>query len=248
MLPFVGGGDCPVQYEVNYQGDEYYIRYRHSWLTIDKNDVDVFEQQLAHESADDGFWSAADTQTYLHLISKAIIEDKLEELVLPSTYQIHKNVQNSSDPYHDFYLEKRLNQLKRLGPIYPLWSFAVTGLLGGPLGIGYLLHQNYQSFKRQKAAKRSWAISLIAFVLLTGLATWLASSAGSVVWLYLQLGFMLTGIILFYSLQGKAIKQYTAYGGPVYKPTHVILIGFVFFTFTAVATILVILVYDNLMS
>ena len=127
----MGGGDCPVQYEVNYKGDEYYIRYRHSWLTIDINDVGVFEQQLAHESADDGYWSAEDTEPYLSLISDAIVANKLEQLVLPSTYRIHRKALDAKDPYWGYYLKKRQSQLKYLKPMYPLWSFAVAGFLGG---------------------------------------------------------------------------------------------------------------------
>jgi len=82
-----GGGACPVQYEAIHNGDHYYFRYKHSWLTIDKNDVTIFEIQLAPEKCDDGYWSDQETNVYLHLLSDAIIMDSLENLKLPTIYE-----------------------------------------------------------------------------------------------------------------------------------------------------------------
>lgn len=246
-LPFYGGGDCPVQYELDYKGDEYYVRYRHSWLTIDKNEVGVFEQQLAHESADDGFWSAADTETYLRLISEAIIDDKMDELVLPSTYQIHKSAQNSSDPYRGFYLEKRLKQIKRFGPIYPLWSLVVAGLLGGSLGIGYFLHINYQTFKMDKQAKRVWNISLgIYSLLLLAVFIWPVANWSLQEFAAYHLLIVVLLIALAIGLQHKHISQYTNFGSPSFSPGRVVGLSIFFAVVSGLFLMMALVISDTL--
>lgn len=86
-----GGGSCPVQYEVNYNNDYFYIRYRHSWLSIEKNDDEIFFQQLAPESWNDGYWSDKETNVYLMLISQAIISNSFEILQLPIINECRDN-------------------------------------------------------------------------------------------------------------------------------------------------------------
>ena len=91
------GGSYPVQYEAAFGGHVYYIRYRHSWLTIDRDpDTDREEeelllQQLAEEDADDGSWSDKETNVYLYLISKAIRDRSLRNLVIPSVSEIRRH-------------------------------------------------------------------------------------------------------------------------------------------------------------
>gem|GEM_PF-385197 len=84
ILPFHGGGSCPVQYEIDLDGHHYYVRYRHSWLTIELDDKEIVWQQLAPESTDDGEWSDEETNAYLYLISEALRSGKVESLLLPS--------------------------------------------------------------------------------------------------------------------------------------------------------------------
>jgi hypothetical protein len=109
-----GGGALPVQYEVSFGGHDYYVRYRHSWLTIDRDlctdrEEEVFVQQLAEEDADDGYWSDKETNVYLYLISKAIRQGSLRSLVLPRIAEVRR---------HPFY---------RRGP-FPRYVLRVCGL------------------------------------------------------------------------------------------------------------------------
>jgi hypothetical protein len=79
------GGSCPVQYEVDHEGHHYYVRYKHSWITITvDNAKDVLEQGLAPDADDDGFWNDEETNVYLHLISDAIRAGTLASLRLPT--------------------------------------------------------------------------------------------------------------------------------------------------------------------
>jgi len=87
ILPFGGGGSFPVQYEIDIGDTNYYVRYRGSWLTIEKNDEQVFEQCLNRTNEDDGEWSFEETTVYLYLISKAISSGDFETLSLPDKEQ-----------------------------------------------------------------------------------------------------------------------------------------------------------------
>ena len=91
-----GGGSCPVQYEATFAGHDYYVRYRHSWLTVTRDpwtdgEEDLLVQQLAEEDADDGFWSDKETNVYLYLISEAIRAGSLQSLVIPRIAEIRRN-------------------------------------------------------------------------------------------------------------------------------------------------------------
>ena len=80
------GTSCPVQYDIDYRGHNYYIRYRSGWLTItldiEGDNIELFEQQLCDDGVD-GFWSDEATNVYLALISRAIIDDTIGSLKLP---------------------------------------------------------------------------------------------------------------------------------------------------------------------
>jgi len=94
LLEFVGGGSFPVQYETSYMNNTYYIRYRSGYLTIEQNDtIEVFEQALCKDSMD-GLWTDEETNVYLMLIAKAILENTLSTLRLP-------NIEET--PIHEFY-------------------------------------------------------------------------------------------------------------------------------------------------
>jgi hypothetical protein len=103
VLPFPDWGcSCPVQYEIQYGGHEYYIRYRHSWLTIQLADEEIFAQQLASERDDDGFWSDEATNVYLALISRAIRDGNVQDLELPWKYEITTNEFYRKGPYRGY--------------------------------------------------------------------------------------------------------------------------------------------------
>ena len=95
VLPFHGlGTSCPVQYDIDYAGHNYYIRYRWGWLTvtldIDSTDTELFSQQLSQNEFD-GFWSDEATNVYLALLSRAIRDGKLAELRLPAKEEIRNH-------------------------------------------------------------------------------------------------------------------------------------------------------------
>jgi len=87
ILPFEGGGSFPVQYEIDIRETNYYVRYRSSWLTIDRNDIEVFEQCLNPADDTDGEWNNEETTVYLYLISQAIRSGDFETLTLPDKEQ-----------------------------------------------------------------------------------------------------------------------------------------------------------------
>ncbi|MFE8598476.1 hypothetical protein [Archangium violaceum] len=88
LLPFEGGGSFPVQYELEHGGHHYYVRYRHSWLTVDVDDEEVVSLQLAPQDDDDGEWSDEATHVYLHLLSDAIRGASLESVTLPTKSEL----------------------------------------------------------------------------------------------------------------------------------------------------------------
>ena len=76
----------PVQYHLEYEDHEYYIRYRWGWISIDRDEDEVFERRLGGEF--DGAWSDEQTTVYLGLISDAIRQGSFEKLELPNTAQV----------------------------------------------------------------------------------------------------------------------------------------------------------------
>lgn len=91
-----GGGACPVQYDASYGGVDYYVRYRHGWLTVDDetHDLELFCQQLSDDD-DDGYWSDGETNVYLRLIAAAIRSGDWRSLVLPDKRAV------ATHPYHE---------------------------------------------------------------------------------------------------------------------------------------------------
>ncbi len=89
MLPFVGGGGHPVQYEVDFGDHHYYVRYRHGTLSVSIDDgaiesgvdyPDGYDLELASE----GEWSDEECATILQLLSDAIrAGTPLPDLVFP---------------------------------------------------------------------------------------------------------------------------------------------------------------------
>ena len=91
MLPFEGGGSCPVQYEVRHNGLHFYLRYRRGWITIDVDDVEAFKQCLNPNDDSDGNWSDCETNVYLHVISHAIRQSRLKSFALPTKSEVAKH-------------------------------------------------------------------------------------------------------------------------------------------------------------
>jgi uncharacterized protein (TIGR02996 family) len=78
-LPFIGGGGCPVQYELDWGGHHYYIRYRHEELSASIDDgaieTDVeypvgYPDDFTYRRT--GEWSDEETAATLAVFSDAI--------------------------------------------------------------------------------------------------------------------------------------------------------------------------------
>lgn len=89
ILDFDGGGSCPVQYFLDYEGHEYFVCYRHGWLTIQIDDMEVFAQRIGN--AYDGTWSDEHTTVYLSLISEGIRTNSIVNLELPEIRDAHSH-------------------------------------------------------------------------------------------------------------------------------------------------------------
>ncbi|PHS10658.1 MAG: hypothetical protein COA78_10880 [Blastopirellula sp.] len=111
MLNFEGGGEVPVQYDVDFGDSEYYVRYRDGWLEVYANVVDFSDEELRLEVRVgvpyDGSWNARETNVYLSLLSRAIESGVFNATVFPRKVDIRK---------HDLYV---------LGP-YPLYPVGLT--------------------------------------------------------------------------------------------------------------------------
>ncbi len=100
ILPFWGGGECPVQYYLDWKEHHYYIRYRHGWISVDVDDQEVYEKRLGTNY--DGFLSDEETTVYLWEVSQAICEGTLSKLSLPTLFeaQSHPLYIKGSVPLH----------------------------------------------------------------------------------------------------------------------------------------------------
>ena len=87
MLPFEGGGSCPVQYFVDYNSNEYYVRYRYGCLEITRtpagtgNEIHVFDSGIGDKF--DGYWNARETNVYLSLINDSIVSGQFNAALFP---------------------------------------------------------------------------------------------------------------------------------------------------------------------
>ena len=78
ILPFVGGGSFPVQYEFPHEGHHYFVRYHHHSLSVTLDDggtysgegPDCFVEKLGLLSS--GEWTDEETQIILTILSDAI--------------------------------------------------------------------------------------------------------------------------------------------------------------------------------
>jgi hypothetical protein len=85
ILPFSGGGECPVQYFLTWKEHHYYVRYRDGWISVAVDDQEVYEKRLGARF--DGFLSDEETTVYLWEISRAICESTLSKLSIPTLFE-----------------------------------------------------------------------------------------------------------------------------------------------------------------
>jgi hypothetical protein len=106
-----GGGAFPVQYHLFHGADNYYVRYRHHGLSVERNDegVELLETDLDLVSS--GEWTPEETNVFLWLLSEGIRAGDLAAVRFPTAQEL---------PRHPRY---------RLGPnpryVTPLGTIAV---------------------------------------------------------------------------------------------------------------------------
>jgi len=82
ILPFRGGGSYPVQYELDHEGHNYYLRWRYGF-SIDVDHETVLEGDL--ETLTSNQWTLRETTVILAIVSDAILRGApLSELTFPS--------------------------------------------------------------------------------------------------------------------------------------------------------------------
>jgi hypothetical protein len=92
MLPFEGGGSCPVQYFVNFAAYEYYVRYRHGILELYRTPLSSSDERLVLHcrigDTKDGSWNARETNIYVSLLTKSICTERFVGDDYPSKKQV----------------------------------------------------------------------------------------------------------------------------------------------------------------
>lgn len=84
ILPFEGGGHYLVQYELDYQGHNYYLRWRDEDFSIYIDNEIAFECAL--ELANEEEWTDEETNVILAIVSDAILSGvPLSGLALPDS-------------------------------------------------------------------------------------------------------------------------------------------------------------------
>ena len=99
-LSFVGGGESPVQYDADYLGQHYYVRYRFGVVSVDVDDVEACSREIGDGL--DGVWTDEETNVYLTEIDAAIRSGRVWSLQLPSLYECrsHPAFRKGTHPYH----------------------------------------------------------------------------------------------------------------------------------------------------
>jgi hypothetical protein len=83
ILPFFGGNHCPVQYWTDWEGHDYYVRFKNGFLSVDRDSEEVFEASIGESSE----WGDEETTLYLGLISEAIQTDGFDRLHVPVEHE-----------------------------------------------------------------------------------------------------------------------------------------------------------------
>ncbi len=102
MLPFEGGGSTPVQYRVDYDFSEFYVRYRGGILEVYANAIDFSDEELQFDArlgdTYDGYWNARETNVYLTLLSDAIESGVFNNDEFPKKEAIRKHAHYELGP------------------------------------------------------------------------------------------------------------------------------------------------------
>lgn len=102
MLPFDGGGCTPVQYFVEFDSTEFYVRYRFGNLEVYANAIHFSDEELRFDArlgdTYDGYWNARETNVYLTLLSEAIQSGVFNNEDFPKKTAIRKHAHYELGP------------------------------------------------------------------------------------------------------------------------------------------------------
>lgn len=153
ILPFWGGGEFPVQYYLSWKEHDYYIWYRHGWISISIDDQEVYEQCLGCDY--DGFFSDEETTVYLWEISQAICAGTLSTLSLPTIFEARS---------HPLYMKGPL-------PLHPVGLSC--GKKGGPDIPPGVPHNRHTSRRRREQGIHDHEVSCLTFVPAQDVDSWI---------------------------------------------------------------------------
>jgi len=85
ILPFWGTTTGTCQLWLEHDGHNYYVRYRGGWISVERDEEEVFAKQIGTQYACS--WSDEETTVYLGLISDAIRHGVIETLDVPEANQ-----------------------------------------------------------------------------------------------------------------------------------------------------------------
>ena len=130
ILGFRGGGSCPVQYYLSHSIHEYYVRYRHGYLSVDIDGKEEFGAEIGDDL--DGSWTDEETTVYLSIISDAIRSANIRNMTVPHI---------DDCPHNAFYQKGPL-------PLRPV------GLICGHLGPSNSITSTIQTGNRHHRKRR----------------------------------------------------------------------------------------------
>lgn len=133
-----------------------------------------------------------------------------------------------------------VEQLEEEKPkIYTLNSIRIATFVCGPLAAGYLVSQNYKAFNQREKVTTTWIISVVALLMLIGLAAFTSSVERFPKFIF-PLVYAWGTFLLVQKFQGEQMKEHFATGGKTFTIWRALLAGLICLAVT-LAVIFVIL-------
>lgn len=115
ILPFRGGGSFPVQYELDHEGHDYYLRWRYGF-SIDVDHETVLECDL---DLQDNEWTDEQTNVMLAIVSEAIRAGApLSELTFPDAAGFRAHPSHRAGPCPAYCLPDEFMNRLDLDPLH----------------------------------------------------------------------------------------------------------------------------------
>ncbi len=131
--------------------------------------------------------------------------------------------------------------------IYKNNAIRVGTFLGGPLVAGYFIAENFKAFSEPENAKKTWIYTIVATIVIFGIAFSLPSSNRSGEYLF-PLIYAWIAYYLVQHYQGTNIDSHTKAGGQFYNWGRVILVAIIGLAITLVALFAVVFAADGIAS